>query len=202
MRLPPRGHGESPPSPSGASGSSPPAAATVPDFTRLSNGIPEISSRLSPDAPAVKTNPNYRRLPVPFSVSQALLKAGSRRAPGRAAAAPSWSRGRREPGRARGSHASGAAPVRPLINRKITHGHAACSREGLFSGLTRARGFVPAEQLNGDPGVTCARGTPRPRPRHEGFPRRRALLHNGVNRVFVSRDCTTPGKGKEPATSE
>lgn len=59
-------HTDTDPRPSGARESSPLMAETVTDFTRLSNGIPEISSQLSPDAPAVKTNPNYRRLIVPF----------------------------------------------------------------------------------------------------------------------------------------
>lgn len=58
---PPRGA----PSPAVPPGALPPPE-TAPDFTRLWNGIPEISSQLSPDAPAVKTNPNYQRLLVPF----------------------------------------------------------------------------------------------------------------------------------------
>lgn len=62
---PPQGAPRSPPSPSCAS-RNPPPPETVTDFTRLSNGITEISSQLSPDAPAVKTNPNYKRLIVPF----------------------------------------------------------------------------------------------------------------------------------------
>lgn len=58
---PPRGA----PGPAAPPGALPPPE-TAPDFTRLWNGIPEISSQLSPDAPAVKTNPNYQRLLVPF----------------------------------------------------------------------------------------------------------------------------------------
>lgn len=60
----PQGAPRSPPGPAAL-----PGAPPVTDFTRLSNGITEISSQLSPDAPAVKTNPNYKRLRVPFCVT-------------------------------------------------------------------------------------------------------------------------------------
>lgn len=65
---PPRGAPRSPPQPRRRLQQPPPPfpPETVTDFTRLSNGITEISSQLSPDAPAVKTNPNYKRLIVPF----------------------------------------------------------------------------------------------------------------------------------------
>lgn len=202
-RSPPGTRREPPPSPSGASGSSPPAGARVPDFTRLSNGIPEISSQLSPDAPAVKNQPQLPEAAGSFSVSQALLKARSRKAPGRAAAAPSCSRGAREACRALGS-THGAAPAHStaLNKEKITRGHTACSRRGLVSGLTPARGgLVPAEQPKGDPGVTCSRGTPRSTAKSRAS-RGSGRSPHGVNRGFVSRDCTTPGKGKEAASSE
>lgn len=42
-----------------------PGSAMVTDFTRLSNGISEISSQLSPDTPAVKMNQSYTRVMAP-----------------------------------------------------------------------------------------------------------------------------------------
>lgn len=126
-RSPPGGAPRSPPQPQRRLQPAPLPLERVTDFTRLSNGITEISSQLSPDAPAVKTKPKLQEADSSFSVSQALLKAGWHKAPGRAAAASSCSCSIRS-SRTRGSRVSGAA----LPNN--TGGDAARSRAGLFFG--------------------------------------------------------------------
>lgn len=72
-RAAPRRAGTSPP----GSPAQPPLPETGTDSTRLSNGITKISSQLSPDAPAVKTNPNYRRLMLLFCVTGAIKSSGA-----------------------------------------------------------------------------------------------------------------------------